>query len=47
MNMEIKIPDFALVLLVGPSGSGKSHFAHNHFQANEVISQERFQDALR
>ncbi|MBL0018767.1 MAG: polynucleotide kinase-phosphatase [Bacteroidetes bacterium] len=41
--MEIKIPDFALVLLVGPSGSGKSHFAANHFPTNQIISQQQFQ----
>ncbi len=44
--MEIKIPDFALVLLIGPSGSGKTHFANNFFASAEILSQQQFQDML-
>ncbi|HEX2900398.1 MAG TPA: polynucleotide kinase-phosphatase, partial [Bacteroidia bacterium] len=44
--MEIKLPDFVLVLLVGPSGSGKSHFAETHFPAAEVIAQRQFEAML-
>ncbi len=36
----IKIPDLALVALVGISGSGKSTFAARHFLATEVISSD-------
>jgi protein phosphatase len=46
MTMEIKIPDFALVLLIGPSGSGKTHFARRFFTGAEIMSQEQFQEML-
>ncbi len=39
--MELRIPDFALVLLIGPSGAGKSSFAARHFAPTEVISSDR------
>ncbi|WP_296614596.1 polynucleotide kinase-phosphatase [Sphingomonas sp.] len=39
--MKIEIPEFALVLLVGASGSGKSSFAAKHFLPTEVISSDR------
>ncbi|MBW8735298.1 MAG: AAA family ATPase, partial [Asticcacaulis sp.] len=36
----ITIPQLSLVLLVGPSGSGKSSFARKHFLRTEVISSD-------
>ena len=39
--MKIEIPEFALILLVGASGTGKSSFAAKHFLTTEVISSDR------
>jgi protein phosphatase len=39
--MELRLPDFALVVLVGSSGSGKSTFAARHFAPTEVLSSDR------
>ena len=36
----LEIPDFALVVLIGATGSGKSTFAAKHFGASEVISSD-------
>lgn len=38
--MRIDLPDPSLVVLIGPSGSGKSSFARQHFAATEVISSD-------
>ncbi|MFN8202999.1 MAG: polynucleotide kinase-phosphatase [Solirubrobacteraceae bacterium] len=38
--MRIDLPDPSLVVLIGPSGSGKSSFAGKHFAATEVISSD-------
>ena len=38
--MRIDLPDPSLVVLVGPSGSGKSSFADKHFAPTEVISSD-------
>src|SRR5712664_1505773 len=38
--MKISLPELALVVLIGPSGSGKSSFGRKHFQATEVISSD-------
>ena len=39
--MILDIPDFALVVLISASGSGKSTFAARHFAPTEVISSDR------
>ena len=39
--MKIEIPEYALLLLVGASGTGKSSFAAKHFLPTEVISSDR------
>lgn len=38
--MEVKIPELALVVLVGPSGSGKSTLARTLFKPTEVVSSD-------
>ncbi len=38
--MNISLPELSLVLLVGPSGSGKSSFARKHFLPTEVVSSD-------
>lgn len=38
--MNIQFPELSLVLLIGPSGSGKSSFARKHFLSTEVISSD-------
>lgn len=36
----ITIPDFALVVLIGSTGSGKSSFAKKHFLETEIVSSD-------
>jgi protein phosphatase len=38
--MQLKIPDFSLVLMMGASGSGKSTFAAKHFRPTEIVSSD-------
>lgn len=38
--MNITIPELSLVLLVGPSGSGKSSFGRKHFLSTEIVSSD-------
>lgn len=38
----MELPDFALVALIGVSGSGKSTFARQHFLSSEILSSDAF-----
>ena len=38
--MQLDIPKLSLVVMVGPSGSGKSSFARKHFKSTEIISSD-------
>jgi protein phosphatase len=38
----IEIPEFAVVMLMGASGSGKSSFAKKHFRPTEILSSDYF-----
>ena len=40
--MNLTIPELSLVVLIGPSGSGKSMFAQKHFKPTEVLSSDFF-----
>ncbi len=37
---ELRLPEMGLVVLVGVSGSGKSHFARRHFAPTQVVSSD-------
>jgi polynucleotide kinase-phosphatase len=39
-DKNIKIPELALVVLIGATGSGKSSFARKHFKPTEIISSD-------
>jgi len=38
--MEIKIPKFSLVVMIGVSSAGKSSFAKKHFKKTEIVSSD-------
>ncbi len=38
----VSIPEFAMVVLIGASGSGKSTFAKQHFLPTEILSSDTF-----
>ena len=42
----LKIPEFALIAMVGISGSGKSSFARKHFKPTEVLSSDVFRGMI-
>ena len=35
--MKIDIPEFSMVMLIGPAGCGKSSFARRHFQPSQIL----------
>ncbi|MCW3094448.1 MAG: polynucleotide kinasephosphatase, partial [Chthonomonadaceae bacterium] len=39
-GLTLQIPDFAVVVLIGVSGSGKSTFACKHFLPSECLSSD-------
>lgn len=39
-KIQIKIPELSLIVLVGSTGSGKSHFCQSHFMPTQVISSD-------
>ena len=41
-GLTLQIPDFAVVVLIGVSGSGKSTFARQHFLPSECLSSDAF-----
>lgn len=45
-RMKLTIPDPALILLIGTSGSGKSTFARKHFQPTEILSSDQLRGWL-
>lgn len=38
--MRIKVPEFSLIILIGPSSSGKTSFAKKYFKESEIISSD-------
>lgn len=44
--MRIDIPDPALVVLVGPAGSGKTTYAARHFRPADVVSSDAIRERL-
>lgn len=41
LDMEIKVPELSLVVLIGVSGSGKSSFAKKLFKPTEILSSDQ------
>lgn len=47
MGRVVEIPSFALLLLVGPAGSGKSTFARARFAPTEIVSSDHYRGVVR
>ena len=43
---QIAVPEIALIVLIGASGSGKSTFAKTHFKPTEVLSSDFFRGLI-
>ncbi|MFL5675323.1 MAG: AAA family ATPase [Chloroflexota bacterium] len=43
---EIVLPDPSLVVLIGAAGAGKSTFAARHFAPDEILSSDRYREAV-
>ena len=39
--MEIRVPEFSMVIMMGPTGSGKTTLARKHFSDTEIIASDR------
>ena len=44
--MQIELPEFVLIALIGPSSSGKTTFAGRHFQHTQVLSSDQFREMV-
>ena len=44
--MQMTIPDFGLVVLIGPSGAGKTTFARKHFRESEILSSDQYRPVV-
>ena len=44
--MELRIPDFGLVVLIGAAGSGKTTFAARHFKQSETLSSDHYRTVV-
>jgi predicted kinase len=46
VRVMLDLPEPALVLLIGPSGAGKTTYARGHFEPNQVISSDELRERL-